>query len=318
MLQARWRLVVLVLTAALALACAVSALSPRQYVASGGVLLPSGMVKVQYSAVDPRAAIALVNGVIGKHKDPLWVDPPLVAPVSSAPARYAAAGALALLFVGCFLLLWRRNPPAVRCENELVQVLGAPLLAARPLAAQSLSHQLLAHWFGLGRPVLAIVSAEGGAGRKRVAAELARAFARMGEPTLLIDGDFRSPGLHREFGLRNRAGLGDFLEGRRMQLAHCAENLAVLVAGSSSADPLELLSRSRLLHLLAAAAQRYRVVLIDTPAAARGPDLQLFAAFAGGALVVARFSTQIPALERLRDFLASCKTRVVGTVLSPA
>jgi Mrp family chromosome partitioning ATPase len=222
------------------------------------------------------------------------------------------------LFVGCFLLLWRRSPATVRCENELVHVLGAPLLAVRPLAAQSLSHLLLAHWFRLGRPVLAIVSAEGGAGRKRVAAELARAFARMGEPTLLIDGDFRSPGLHREFGLRNRAGLGDFLEGRRMQLAQCAQNLAVLVAGSSSADPLELLSRSRLLHLLAAAAQRYRVVLIDTPAAARGPDLQMFAAFAGGALVVTRFSSEIPALERLRDFLASCKARVVGTVLSPA
>jgi Mrp family chromosome partitioning ATPase len=60
------------------------------------------------------------------------------------------------------------------------------------------------------------------------------------------------------------------------------------------------------------------VVLVHTPAAARGPDLQLFAAFAGGALVVTRFSTEIRALKRLRDLLMYCKARVVGTVLSPA
>ena len=228
----------------------------------------------------------------------------------------AFGGALAVLI--CMGLIRNRRRPALRSENELIAALGPPLLAARPFAAQSLSQLLLTHWFVRGRAVLAVVSPQNGDGRTRVAAELARAFARLGEPTLLIDADLRSPALHREFGLRNRAGLGDFLEGRPMQLAHCAENLAVLVAGRSSTDPLELLSRSRLLHLLAIAAQRYRVVLIDTPAAARGPDLQMFAAFAGGALVVTKFSSEIPALERLRDFLAGCKARVVGTVLSPA
>ena len=148
--------------------------------------------------------------------------------------------------------------------------------------------------------------------------ELARAFARMGEPTLLIDADLRSPRLHREFGVPNRAGLADFLEGRESRLAHCEDNLAVMVAGRSGADPLELLSRARLPHLLAAAAKRYRVVLVDTSAAERGPDLQMFAAFGGGALVVARFSTPVPALERLRGLLGTCRARVVGTVLNPA
>jgi len=322
MLQARWRLVALVLTTALSLAWVTSAISPRQYVARGAIMLAEAssgtrMLKVQYAAPSPQGAIALVEAFLQSQKNVVWVDPPLVAPLERSRAPYMILGAMVFL-ISSFIVLWRRKPPAVRSENELVALLGKPVLAARPFAPQGLSHQLLAHWFGLGRPVLAIVSADSGAGRKRVAAELARAFARMGEPTLLIDGDFRSPGLHREFGLRNRAGLGDFLEGGRMQLAHCADNLSVLVAGRSGADPLELLSRKRLQDLLAAAAKRYRVVLVDTPAAARGPDLQMFAAFAGGALVVARFSTEIPALERLRDFLAGCRARVVGTVLSPA
>jgi Mrp family chromosome partitioning ATPase len=322
MLRSRWRVVALVLATGLALAYAATALSPRQYVATGGVLLAEAssgtrMVKVQYAAPDPRAAIALVERFIERQKDPLWVDPPLVTRAAPSLAGNLALGAALALLLSLWLL-WRGRRPALRSEKELTQVLGVPLLAARPLAPQGLSQQLLAHWFSRGRAVLAVVSPENGDGRTRVAVELARAFARIGEPTLLIDADVRSPAVHREFGLRNRAGLADFLEGRRVELAHCADNLSVLVAGRSSADPLELLSRKRLQDLLAVAAKRYRVVLVDTPAAVRGPDLQIFAAFAGGALVVSRFSTEIPALERLRDFLAHCRARVVGTVLSPA
>jgi Mrp family chromosome partitioning ATPase len=317
MLRSRWRVIALVLAMGLALAYAATLLSPRQYVATGGVLLPAGLVKVQYTTADPRTAAALVQAFIEKQEKPLLVDPPLVVPMRPGrPQNLALIIGMGLFLIA--LLLWRRRPPALRSENELIGVLGAPLLAARPLAPGDLCRQLLAHWFGPRRAVLAVVSPEKRDGRTRVAAELARAFAAMGEPTLLIDADVRAPALHREFGLRNRAGLADFLEGRSVQLAHCAEHLSVLVAGRSGTDPLELLSRPRLQQLLTAAAKRYRVVLVDAPAAAHGPDLQIFAAFAGGALVVARFSTQMPALERLRDFLAGCKARVVGTVVSPA
>jgi len=214
--------------------------------------------------------------------------------------------------------LLQRKPRAVRNESDLIAALGPPLLAARPLVAEKLAEQLRVHWFRRGRPVLAVVSAEKGEGRTRVAAELARAFARAGEATLLIDADFRSPALHRAFAVPNLHGLADFLEGRPTRLAHCAKNLSLLVAGRSGADPLELLGRSRMQALLAAAAERYRVVLVDTPAAARGPDLQLPAAFAGGALVVTKFSSSATPLERLRGLLEFCRARVVGAVLSPA
>jgi capsular exopolysaccharide synthesis family protein len=206
---------------------------------------------------------------------------------------------------------------SIRSENELIATLGAPLVAARPLVPSAIAGLLSEHWF-LHRKTLPVVSAASGEGRTGCVVDLARAFAGRGESTLVIDADFRSPALHRAFGVRNRAGLADFLEGRATQLAHCAENLSVLVAGRTGEDPLELLSRSRMQHLLAAAARRYRVVLIDTPAAARGPDLQLFAAFAGGALVVVKRPTPSCALERLQELLSTCRARVVGTVLSPS
>ncbi|HEU4352725.1 MAG TPA: CpsD/CapB family tyrosine-protein kinase [Burkholderiales bacterium] len=312
----RWRIGALVVAIAIAFACAAAVFAPPEYLATGAVLLPEGMLKVQFAAPDPYAAAALVRSFIEQHANPLLVDPPVALPSRPADETLALATAGALLLG--LLALWRRRAPVARSEGELIAELGAPLLAARPLEARELSRLLVEHWFSRGRGVLAVASAEIGKGHTRVAAELARAFARDGAPTLLIDGNLRAPRLHRALGLRNRAGLADFLDGGRTRLQHSEKNLSVMVAGRTRGDPLELLSRPRMQELLAAAAKRYRVVLIDTPAAACGPDLQLSAAFAGGALVVASFSTRKSALAHLRELLSFSKARVVGTVLSPA
>jgi protein-tyrosine kinase len=249
-------------------------------------------------------ALVLVTGVALAY---------MTARLSPVAANLVLA-AIAGLAVGAAFLPTRRR--LVRSENQLVAVLGASLLAARPSAPHALAQQLLAHWFRRGRPVLPVVSAERGTGSTRTVAELARALAALGERTLVIDADLRSPRLHTEFRLANRGGLADFVEGRKAALAHCGDNLSVLVAGRSGADPLLLLSDQRMQALLAAAARRYSVVLVDTPAAACGPDLQLFAAFGGGALVVARRAANPHGLERLRKLLAGCKAQVVGTVIA--
>jgi Mrp family chromosome partitioning ATPase len=233
----------------------------------------------------------------------------------SLAANLAVAGVAGVAVGSAFLPSRTRQ---LRSETQLVQVLGAPLLAARPLDARALAAQLVEHWFRRGRAMLPLVSAERDTGRTRAAVQLAQALAAMGENTLLIDADFRSPGVHSELGLPNRAGLTDFLEGRGTALAHCGENLSVLVAGRSGADPLDLLSRPRMQALLAEAVQRYDAVLIDTPASACGPDLQLFAAYGGGARVVTRRSDRPAGLKRLRELLVPCKACIVCAVLEPA
>lgn len=304
-----WEVVLALVLAATA--AAAFAMTPARYVATGAVLLPGGMVRVQYSERSPRDALAQVERFARQHPDALFVDRALVH--RSDPWLPWAALAVAIGLAG--FLLRRRGKP-VRSERELTAVLGESLVAARPLAPRHLSQLLLQCWFHRGRTVLPVVSADGGAAA--VALDLARAFAAAGEATLLIDADLRSPCVHRALGLPNRRGLADFLEGRKPRLAHCADNLSVLVAGRSSEDPLELLSRKRLQDLLEVAARRYSVIIVATPQAACGPDLQMFAALAGGALVVTRRSAEASALQRLHGLLEFAKARVVGTVLAPA
>jgi Mrp family chromosome partitioning ATPase len=231
-------------------------------------------------------------------------------------ALATGAGLLAFLVIA---LRRRRRRRSMRNESDLVKALGEPLLGARPArdaALRELCRQLLEHWFTDARALLPVVSAVGGEGRTRIAAELAAIFAGMGVRTLLIDADLRSPGQHREFRIANRGGLAEFLAERPVQPAVCGENLAVLVAGSAGADPLELLSRPRLREFVAAAARPFRVILVDTPAASRGPDLEIFAALAGGALVVQRRNADQAGLPGLRRMLETARARTVSVVLT--
>ena len=207
----------------------------------------------------------------------------------------------------------------VRCERELNAVFGEPLLAARPLvpeALRALARQLLEHWFNARRSLLPVVSAGVRDGRTSLAIELAQTFAALGQRTLLIDADLRSPTLHRHFSIGNSGGLADFLDGRGVRLAACADNLAVLAAGSVREDPLELLSRERLRRFLSAAARPFRVILADTPAAVRGPDHEMFSALAGGALLVVRKGEEVRRLAGLRRRLARCGARPVASVFN--
>jgi Mrp family chromosome partitioning ATPase len=320
--------VALTLATTLALAYGVTVLAPTRYAATARVLLPepgegSRLLKIEQRAADPRQAADAVNARVRAlvAKSALVIDEAMVVAQRASLRFNLGIGALVGLFLGTGLLIYgekRRRP--VENERDLLKSLGEPLLAARPMhphALRPLCQQLLEHWFVGGRALLPIVSPDGGDGRSRLAAQLAGAFAGLGVDTLLIDADLRSPVQHRLFGLPNRDGLADFLEGGRSRLARRGAHLTVLVAGKTRADPLELLGRARLKALIEEAARRYRVVLVDTPAAARGPDLQMFAALAGGAVVLARKgSAEARSLARLGRALARCAARVVATVLN--
>lgn len=209
--------------------------------------------------------------------------------------------------------------PRIRSERELNAVFGEPLLAARPLvpeALRALAQQLLAYWFNGRRSLLPVISARAQDGRTSLASSLAQTFAAMGQRTLLIDADLRSPSLHRRFSIGNQGGLADFLDGRGVRLAACGDNLAVLAAGKVREDPLELLSRDRLQRFLSAAARPFRIVIADTPAAARGPDHEMFSALAGGALLVVRRGEDARTLAGLRRRLARCAARPVAAVFN--
>lgn len=206
-------------------------------------------------------------------------------------------------------------------------VLGPELVTAHePFDSQSeilrdLRTQLVLHWVDSEHKALVVASADPRDGRSYLAANLAVVFAQLGGKTLLIDGDMRHPRQHRIFGQGNGPGLAQVLSGRLGAEAAVRvpyfDNLWLLSAGAAPPNPLELLSSPGFPRLLQEFRGQFSLILIDTPAAARGADARVIGARADGALVIARTDrTRAADLDRVCRTLNAGGTPVIGTVLN--
>ena len=134
---------------------------------------------------------------------------------------------------------------------------------------------------------------------------------------LLVDADLRRPSLHDVFDLPNERGLADMLRSERSELdAHVVSPfLSVLTAGGHEANPMALLTSSRMQTVLEQAGSAFEWVLLDTPPVGILPDAGLLAAMTQAILfVIAAGSTPYPLLVRAMEELG--RDRIVGTVLN--
>jgi len=212
-------------------------------------------------------------------------------------------------------------------ESELSRELVAAYEPSSPAVEQlrMLRSQLMLRWFdnGTERKGLAVVSAGSGDGRSYIAANLAIVFSQLGERTLLIDADMRTPRQHKLFNIGKRAGLSDMLVGRAgseavMPIASLP-NLSLLQAGTIPPNPQELLGRQSFSRLLLSLGEDFDVMIIDTPPASTCADAHTVAVRAGAALIVARQnSTSMPQLAQFTHSLREFGVTLVGSVLNDA
>ena len=186
---------------------------------------------------------------------------------------------------------------------------------------RALRSQLMLRWFVPGHKTLALVSAQPGDGASYLSANLAVVFSQLGERTLLIDANLRSPGAGALFNLGGGKGFSDILAERAdisaIQRIPSFVDLSVLPAGTMAPNPAELLSRSNLINILATLGGDYDVILLDTPAAQIATDFQIVAARAGGAIITVRkHHTRISDVAGIKDMIAAAGAEVVGAVVN--
>lgn len=171
-----------------------------------------------------------------------------------------------------------------------------------------------------GQNVLAMISAHSGEGRSHTAANLAIVFSQLGEHTLLVDADLRSPVQHKLFASQNSAGLSDWLVGRAgrdvITPVMGLNNLFLLSAGTVPPNPLELLSRTKLSELLIDLRAEYDMVILDSPPADTYADAQAVAAHAGAAMLLTRkHRTEMREAHRIADSLVAAGCNLLGGLI---
>lgn len=191
----------------------------------------------------------------------------------------------------------------------------------RSEALRTLRSELMLRWFGRNNRILAVIAATSGNGCSRLAANLAVAFAQMGERTLLIDADLRAPLQHILFGVDPQYGLVDCIKGgesleNALTQVPGFNRLSLLCAGDCPPNPQELLGRVSFGYLMETALGRHDVVIVDTPPMRECADAQLIASRARGAiLAVKRHDTRLADVMRVKAQLEAADVSLLGAVI---
>jgi chain length determinant protein tyrosine kinase EpsG len=213
-------------------------------------------------------------------------------------------------------------PVAERNLHEELVVANMPF-AESVEAFRDLRTQLIMTVMGEAtqRNAVAVVSAEAGEGKTFISANLAIAFSQLPGRTLLIDADMRTPRLHKLFGVDASSGLSGILAGRPeanviKPISHLP-NLYLLPAGVQPPNPAELLHRAAFSLLLRELLAKFDNVLVDTPAAAHGPDARIIASHCGAAMLIGQLGqSKVSGMQALLKQLTKNNVKIAGVLVN--
>jgi len=317
----------------------------------------STLIRVRATASSPEDAVALANASLKATADtvneidgsrsvrviPLDDAQKPGSPVGPNVKKYVLFGAAAGLIIVYLVVFIRRFMDVrVRTTKDMEESTGLGVLGVLPKtnaldqnsfledaadhqSAESL-RQLRTNlrFVSVDQPPRSIIvtSPNPGEGKSTVTSSLAHAFAKAGQPTVLIDADLRRPTIAKIFGIDSGVGLSQVLSGQvgieeAIQRFHESE-LYVVPAGRIPPNPSELLGSAKMRKLIEELAREY-LVLIDAPPLLPVTDGSLLSTSVDGAILVTKVgSTRRDQAEGAKAMIDKVQGNVLGAVMNMA
>lgn len=159
-------------------------------------------------------------------------------------------------------------------------------------------------------------------GKSTISANLAATLAEMGRRVLLIDADLYHPQQHHIWNLTNGVGLTNVIRGEidlGKALNTVIDGLDVLTTGVVPPNPLTILDSKAMSELVAADAQHYDFVILDTSPLLVGAEALTLGCITDGFLVVVRPGVlDLDSANSARELLEKSGQNVLGMVLNSA
>jgi capsular exopolysaccharide synthesis family protein len=267
-------------------------------------------------------------------------EPPLGPSSPNLMRNVGIALILGLGIAAVVVFLKDQFDDSVRVPEDVEQKLHLPLLGVVPKAEgedpeaaladpkspvseayNSLRGSLLySTTSGLPR-VMLVTSAQPSEGKTTTSYAIAMGFARMGKRVVLIDVDLRRPSLHRRIDFDNQTGMSTLLTSTDPVEAviqpSALPNLALIPSGPIPPSPTELLASNRMQAVLDELAEKFDVVVVDSPPILGLADAPLMSALVDGVIFVVesdrgRRGTMKAAMRRLR----AMRPIMLGAVLT--
>jgi len=220
------------------------------------------------------------------------------------PAGLALGLGLGLALAILFDLLDKRVRYPEQVANDLrLDIIGAiPLVhPGRPSVEEQAQlvesfrtlRLSLRHQFTAGEPVSFTVTSTGPSeGKSFVSSNLALSFAEAGFRTVLVDGDTRRGAIQQAFGVPQKPGLVDYLQGAstldETVYPTTYERLSLVPCGTRHRQAPEMVTTAAMESLLDELRARFDVVIVDSPPLGAGTDAYALSTLTGGLLMVLR------------------------------
>jgi capsular exopolysaccharide synthesis family protein len=168
---------------------------------------------------------------------------------------------------------------------------------------------------------LMVASPNSGDGKTTLTTNLGIAMAQGGKRVCIVDADLRKPTVQDIFSIKTTLGLTTLLSGRSTLDSALQKSsvsgLDILPCGPVPANPTEVLNSQQFSDTLEELADRYDIVLLDSPPVQRATDARVIAASCDATLIVltAR-SAHRKSTEHTRDALQGVGARVIGLVVN--
>lgn len=176
---------------------------------------------------------------------------------------------------------------------------------------------------GKAGPTMLTVSSPGpGDGKSFVSLNLAMAFARNGQRTLLIDGDLRRGALHDVLGQPRVPGLTNYLLGDAswLEIVRSTQHprISLVPAGTRRANAPELLGTPAMGEVLSSALRSgFTAIVIDSPPLAAAVDPYILATLTRNLVVVLRAANTNREMAGLKlELVNRLPIRVLGAILN--
>jgi len=172
--------------------------------------------------------------------------------------------------------------------------------------------------------ILLMTSTTPNEGKSTVIALFALSLASMGKKILMIDSDLRRPYLHVHLGIKNQAGLAEFLSGAA-DLKEIVQDvpdstLKIITGGILKTNSAQLLaSTTKLKELLDAMLPEYDYILIDAPPVLYIPDGLIIAKHVQGVVLITSAGVvRRQVLQAVKHKFDAMNRTVIGAVINRA
>ena len=232
----------------------------------------------------------------------------------------------------------------VRDIHEIEQALGPPILGEipayvpatkekekYPLPLKNSPHSVVSEAFRglrtninfrcIGKEIktLLVTSLVPEEGKTFISANLAGAFAQTDKKILVVDCDLRKSSLHKYYGLDNKKGLTQLIQGKGdiTPVDSKIPGRSVLVAGKHPQNPADLLASDAFDKVLASLRQEYDLVIVDSPPLFAVTDSTILVKKLDSAILNIRANvTPKKAIRRAAKLEKDIQSKIIGIVFN--